>query len=177
MPRRGRGGALTDQDRAAWAEYARHVALLAGRVLPDAPATVDPPQPAAPAAPVLVMRAIPVARAMPLVVGAQPGGLDASSWQRFRTGRLPVNRTLDLHGRTTQRAYHALEGFLLRAHADRLRCVEVITGRGSGEAGGAIRRELPMWLNLPGLRPLVLAATHPHAANPGSVRLLLRRPR
>jgi hypothetical protein len=36
---------------------------------------------------------------------------------------------------------------------------------------------LPVWSILPALRPLVLAATHPHAANPGSVRLLLRRPR
>jgi hypothetical protein len=42
-----------------------------------------------------------------------------------------------------------------------------------------------LWLNLPEIRPLVLAAAHPHtssamhshAANPGSVRLLLRRPR
>jgi DNA-nicking Smr family endonuclease len=40
-----------------------------------------------------------------------------------------------------------------------------------------LRRELPLWLNLPEIRPLVLAASHPHAANPGSVRLLLRRPR
>ena len=38
-----------------------------------------------------------------------------------------------------------------------------------------IRRELPLWLNLAELRPLVLAAAHPHAANTGSVRLLLRR--
>jgi DNA-nicking Smr family endonuclease len=53
----------------------------------------------------------------------------------------------------------------------------VITGRGSGETGGVIRRELPLWLNLPQLRPLVLAVTHPHAANVGAVRLLLRRTR
>ncbi len=70
-----------------------------------------------------------------------------------------------------------MQAFLLRAHADRVRCVEVITGRGSGEQGGVIRRELPLWLNLPQLRPLVLAVTHPHAANVGSVRLLLRRTR
>jgi DNA-nicking Smr family endonuclease len=43
--------------------------------------------------------------------------------------------------------------------------------------GGVLRREVPLWLNLPELRGLVLAAAHPHAANPGSVRLLLRRPR
>jgi DNA-nicking Smr family endonuclease len=90
---------------------------------------------------------------------------------------LPAVRTLDLHGHTAQRAFHALGGFLRAAYADRVRCVEVITGRGSGEQGGVIRRELPMWLNLPEFRPLVLAAAHPHVANPGSVRLLLRRRR
>ena len=31
--------------------------------------------------------------------------------------------------------------------------------------------------SVPALRPLVLAASHPHPANPGSVRLLLRRPK
>ena len=112
-----------------------------------------------------------------LAVGNQPGGLDKSTWNRFRAGKLAPSRTLDLHGRTAQRAFHALHHFLHTAHADHVRCVEVITGRGSGEGGGVLRREFPLWLNLPALRPLVLAASHPHAANPGSVRLLLRRVR
>ena len=112
-----------------------------------------------------------------LAIGQAPAGLDAGTWTRFRTGRIAPSRTLDLHGRTAQRAFHALHAFLQAAHADRLRCVEVITGRGSGESGGVIRREFPLWLNLSALRPLVLAASHPHAANPGAVRLLLRRPR
>ncbi len=110
-------------------------------------------------------------------VGEQPAGLDKSTWARLRTGKLAPSRTLDLHGRTAQHAFHALQNFLLRAHADRVRCVEIITGRGSGENGGVIRRELPLWLNLPQLRPLVLAVVHPHAANVGAVRLLLRKPR
>jgi DNA-nicking Smr family endonuclease len=84
-------------------------------------------------------------------------------------------RRLDLHGRTAQQAFHALRDFLHRAHADRLRCVEVITGRGSGEGGGVLRRELPLWLNLPELRPMVLAVAYPHAGNLGAVRVLLRR--
>jgi DNA-nicking Smr family endonuclease len=113
----------------------------------------------------------------PVAIGAQPPGLDNASWHKFRTGRLAAARTLDLHGRTAQRAYHALEAFLRGAHADRLRCVEVITGRGAGEEGGVLRRELPLWLNLPQIRPMILAAAHPHPANPGSVRLLLRRMR
>ena len=110
-------------------------------------------------------------------VGAAPGGLDKASWNKFRTGKIATMRTLDLHGRTAQRAFHALQAFLHAAHADHVRCVEVITGRGAGETGGVLRRELPLWLNLPALRPLVLAATHPHAANPGSVRIMLRRPK
>jgi DNA-nicking Smr family endonuclease len=55
--------------------------------------------------------------------------------------------------------------------------VEVVTGRGSAGGEGVLRRELPLWLNLPDVRPLVLAAAHPNAANIGSVRLLLRRVR
>jgi len=93
-------------------------------------------------------------------------------------------RKLDLHGMTAQHAFHALREFLRAAHADRLRCVEIVTGRG-GPDGGVLRRELPFWLNRPDIRPLVLAASHPHTssamhanvANAGSVRLLLRRPR
>lgn len=112
-----------------------------------------------------------------LVVGDQPGGLDSSTWHRFQSGKLVAARTLDLHGMTVQVAYHRLLAFLRSAHADGTRCVEVVTGRGSGENGGAIRREFPHWLNLPDIRPLILGAAHPHALNPGSVRLILRRVR
>jgi DNA-nicking Smr family endonuclease len=144
--------------------------------MPPAAVVTSEPAPRAPravAVPPRAPRAVPAT----LSVGTHPGGLDNGSWNRFRTGKLAPMRTLDLHGRTAQRAFHALHAFLLAAHADHVRVVEVITGRGSGEAGGVLRRELPMWLNLPDLRPLVLAASHPHAANNGSVRLLLRRPK
>ena len=111
----------------------------------------------------------------PVTTGLHPPGLDRGTWTRFHTGKLPTARTLDLHGKTAQAAFHALEHFLISAHAEQIRCVEIITGRGSGETGGVIRRELPLWLNLPRLRPLVLAAAHPHARNAGSTRVLLRR--
>jgi DNA-nicking Smr family endonuclease len=168
---------LTEQDFRDWAHFAREIRPLPGRTLPDLPlepadAVVIVPRPVEPT-PIRKPPPLPSA----LSVGNQPGGLDNSTWNRFRSGKLAPARTLDLHGRTAQRAFHALHGFLHAAHADHVRCVEVITGRGSGENGGVIRRELPLWLNLPALRPLVLAASHPHAANPGSVRLLLRRPK
>jgi DNA-nicking Smr family endonuclease len=170
-----RGKSLSDSDRAVWAGFAQAVRPLPGRALPApparAPAAVTLQAP--PEVPLTAAR--PARGAVPLVTGHHPAGLDKSSWRRFSSGRVPAARTLDLHGKTAQAAYHALDHFLRTAHAERLRCVEVITGRGSGEHGGVIRRELPFWLNSPSLRPLVLAAAHPHAANPGSTRILLRR--
>ena len=161
-----RRGTLTEKDRLDWEAFA-------GGAPP-------PPKPVA-RAPDVVKRPMSAPRRSDkpgtLAVGDQPGGLDKASWRRFRSGKLEVERTLDMHGRTAQRASAALHAFLHAAQADGVRCVEVVTGRGTGEGGGVLRRELPMWLNLPALRPLVLAASYPHPANQGAVRLLLRRQR
>lgn len=169
--------ALTEQDRHDWASYARLVRPLRGRAPPPAPYPAAPAEPPperdeAPPAP----RAHGASPAQ-LHIGAPPGGLDSATWTRFRSGKLAPSRTLDLHGRTAQRAFHSVHAFLHAAQADGVRCVEIITGRGAGETGGVLRRELPLWLNQPALRPIVLAATHPHAGNPGAVRVLLRRAR
>jgi DNA-nicking Smr family endonuclease len=178
MPPRAR--TLSEADRAAWTAYADQIAPLKGRIRPKSPPLQEAPPPAA----VLPPRPRPMASALaarerprPVAVGDHPGGIDTGTWERFRTGKLSTVRKLDLHGQTAQRAFHALVAFLRVAHADRVRCVEVITGRGSGESGGAIRREFHLWLNLPTIRPLILGASHPHPQNPGSTRLLLRRPR
>lgn len=166
-PRRIR---LTEADRALWASYAGRIVPLSGRP-PLAPeqrvAGIPPLRPRSPT----VGRAIAAGLA-PLAIGTQPGGVDTSSWHRLRTGKLPVTRTLDLHGHTARSAFHALSAFLRSAQAGGVRCVEVVTGQGS-----VLRREVPLWLNLPEFRGLVLAAAHPHAANAGAVRLLLRRAR
>lgn len=177
MPPRG----LSEADQAIWANYASQIAPLRGRISarPAEPATTQPtppsPSPAFPRPKVAAQASKPRMVASPLAVGTQPGGIDKATWHRFQSGRLLTARTLDLHGMTAQRAFHALVAFLRTAHADQVRCVEIVTGRGSGETGGVIRREFPYWLNLPDIRPLILGAAHPHALNPGSVRLILRR--
>jgi len=161
----------SEADSAVWAQFVTRIAPLPGRPAPPpAPAPIAAPRPATP-------RPIAPRVAAPLAVGLTPAGVDRATWQRFRSGKLATERRLDLHGRTAQRAFHALGAFIRTAHAEGVRCVEIVTGRGSGEGGGVLRRELPFWLNQPDLRPLILAASHPHAANPGSVRLLLRRVR
>jgi DNA-nicking Smr family endonuclease len=188
MARRARS--LTETDAAEWARFAQRIAPLPGVVVRPGIAS-DPP----PAASSQIARELPrhvpqpaettSAQPPPLGVGGQPPGVDTASWQRFRRGQLASARKLDLHGMTAQQAFHALRVFLRTAQSDGVRCVEIVTGRGNGERGGVLRREFALWLNLPDIRPMVLAAVHPHtssamhshAANPGSVRLLLRRPR
>jgi hypothetical protein len=174
MPPRTRR--LSDADKASWATYARLIVPLPGKpgVSPVVEVAVEPGElPARVRMPPAITK--PRARPPALAVGEQPGGVDRATWQRFRSGKLAAVRKLDLHGMTVQHAFHALVAFLRTAHADQVRCVEVVTGRGSGDSTGVIRREFPLWLNLPDIRPLILGAAHPHALNPGSVRLILRR--
>jgi DNA-nicking Smr family endonuclease len=170
--------ALSEADKAVWRAYTAHVLPLPGRELPDAPpAPIPSPPPAAPARPLSAPGKKTPQPPAEVHVGTPPPGLDAKHWQKLRRGRTRPERTLDLHGRRAQEAHGALRGFILAAWADGLRCVAVVTGKGSSPEGGILRRELPHWLNAPDLRPLILGAAHPHASNPGAVHLLLRRRR
>ena len=164
---------LTEADRALWASYASRISPLPGHAR-AAPTGDDAPVVLAPAQRPRAMAAVRSGhhQSATLAVGTHPGGVDSASWHRFRTGRLRTARTLDLHGFTAERAFRALTAFVRSAHSEGLRCVEVVTGQ-----GGVLRHELPHWLNLPEMRPMILGAVQTHAANPGSVRLLLRRTR
>jgi DNA-nicking Smr family endonuclease len=172
---------LTEADRALWQAYTARAAVrpLPGRAAAPPPPVVAQPlaeRPAA-AAPSPAPPPQPPRPPAELRVGAAPGGLDARRWRDLRRCRTRPERVLDLHGRRAHEAHGALRSFLAEAHADGVRCVAVVTGKGSTPEGGVLRRELPHWLNAPDLRPLLLGAAHPHAANPGAVHLLLRRRR
>jgi DNA-nicking Smr family endonuclease len=112
----------------------------------------------------------------PLEIGHHPPGVDNTRWSGLTRGQLRPERSLDLHGMTLARAHAATRAFIEGAARDGCRVVEIVTGLGErGE--GKIRREFLHWINAPDLRPRVLALAHPHRANPGAVRLLLRRPK
>ncbi len=176
MRRRLRG--LSEADRALWRAYAAEIVPLPGRELPPEPAA-PPPAPVAAAPAAAPMTTVPAPRWTPpdIAVNAPPAGLDDRRWRDLRRGRIAPERTIDLHGRRAQDAHAAVHAFLADAFADGLRCVAVITGRGSTTEGGVLRRELPHWLNAPDLRRIILGAAHPHRANTGAVHLLLRRRR
>lgn len=169
---------VTPQDAALWAGWAEQsgVAPLPGKALTPLPAP-----PPTPTAPVAAQPPLPSPARRPagwdIAIGAAPPGIDTRRWKDLRRGRTRPERTLDLHGRTAQQAHGAVRAFLSDAQADGLRCVCIVTGKGPVPHGGVLKRELPFWLNAPDLRSMVLALAHPHAANSGSVHVLLRRRR
>ncbi len=164
---------LSEEDLRLWAAYGRTLTrLMPGRTRLPLPPEPPTPQPEA-APPSLQVPRPKLAHPPPYIgVDASPGGLDKSTWKQFRTGQIRAEARLDLHGHTAAKAHHEVLHFLERSHGARLRCVEIITGKGE-----ILARELPLWLNAPSLRPFILALAHPHAANTGSVRILLRRVR
>ncbi len=173
--------ALTELDRRLWQAWTARaqVAPMPGKALPPPPPDpAPPPAPGTAAAPPAPPPKPTHLRPAPeLQVGAPPPGLDGKRWRELRRGRTRPERTLDLHGRRAQDAHAAVRRFLYEAQADGLRCVAIVTGKGSSIEGGVLRRELPFWLNAAEMRPLLLGAAHPHASNPGAVHLLLRRRR
>jgi DNA-nicking Smr family endonuclease len=107
---------------------------FSGRLKPKGP----PPQPKtpAPAAPPL------------------PSGIEPNRKRLIVRERAPLDRRLDLHGLDQDGARAALHGFLLRAQADGVRAVLVITGKGT-TGDGVLRRRAPEWLAEPALRGVV----------------------
>ena len=165
---------LSQDDLRLWAAYSRTLKPLPGKRVvaapPDPAPAPAPPAATAPAAAPAVKT--PHFAARNLVVGQAPPGLDRASWRKFQIGQIAPVRSLDLHGLTAARAHRATIGFMQDAHARQQRCVEIITGKGD-----ILARELPLWLDAPPLRGLVLALAYPHAANTGAIRILLRRAR
>ena len=170
VQKRSRAKALSAGDLQLWAAYSQTLSrLMPGKKrLPVAVETVPPAEPPVPEHVPPKPKAF--AMAAPVSIDLTPAGLDKSTWKRFRSGKIRAGGRLDLHGHTAARAHHAVIHFIERSYAEQLRCIEIITGKGE-----ILARELPHWLNAPALRHLILAIAHPHAANTGSVRILLRR--
>lgn len=164
-----------------WARYLRGVKPLSGAAALPVVADVPPSglSEPAPSLPPPVARARSRAARPPVAIGIAPPGLDRATWTRFRAGRIAPDRKLDLHGMTVANAHLAVSALVVGAVGQGLRCIEIVTGHGRRSVGetGVLRREVPMWLNEPGLRPMILAVCHPHAANQGALLVLLRRQR
>lgn len=112
-----------------------------------------------------------------------PVDIDRRTWQRLHRGELIVEARLDLHGMTQIAAYDRLAAFIDHAWRVGVRCVLVITGRGSASRGsgdvGILRTMTPRWLDEIPMRDKVLAYTQAktHHGGAGALYVLIRRRR
>jgi DNA-nicking Smr family endonuclease len=106
--------------------------------------------------------------------------IDHRTRTKLRRGRLEVDAKLDLHGLRQAEAQRALFDFLRRAQAGGARMAIVVTGKGvRSEDGGVLRRIVPMWLQAPQLRDLVVSfgeAARNHGGE-GALYVQIRRAR
>ncbi len=139
------------------------------------------PQPAAPP------RAHDLAQPLSEALARVPVQMDKRQFQRMSRGKLEPDARIDLHGMTLAQAHGALNGFILRAYASGLRLVLVITGKGKTLADdgpiprrqGALKHDVPHWLRMAPLGPVVLEIREAHLRHggAGAYYVYLRRAR
>lgn len=113
--------------------------------------------------------------------------MDKRNFDRLKKGKMAVDGRIDLHGMTLAEAHPALIGFVREAHHAGKRLLLVITGK--GKAGrddwvmparqGVLKHQVPQWLAMQPLAPLVLQvtqATRKHGGA-GAYYVYLRRQR
>ncbi len=145
---------LKPEEARLWSHVASTVKPRPGKAAPVPHAEAARPEPDPRAAPAhLPVAAVAVRPARPKPA-PPPDPIEPGRKRRIVRGRDPLEARIDLHFMTHDRARAALEAFLLRAHAEGLREVLVITGKGTlGE--GVLRRQTPEWLAAPPLRAIV----------------------
>lgn len=109
-------------------------------------------------------------------VASAPLRMDAGTHAKMQRGKIAPEARIDLHGLTLAEAHPELVHFVLNAHAEGLRLVLVITGKGKGREDvgpipqriGALRHQVPLWLRLPPLGPAVLQVREAHLKHGGA---------
>ncbi len=180
---------LSGRDRAIWEKVTETVKPLGAR--PDAPAT--PPR--------RMVRDLREDRALPDEWHSRPSPkpearIDRKTRRQIITGRMDVDRSIDLHGMTQDQAFAKLratvEGSIRRGD----KVLLVVTGKGGRrfaqtgavpaayrtrdefeQFGGVLRRMVPLWLNGPELKPFIQsfgAAAQEHGGE-GALYVMLRR--
>ncbi|MFN0113569.1 MAG: Smr/MutS family protein [Paracoccaceae bacterium] len=106
-----------------------------------------------------------------------PLWMDRAVFREMARGKAAPEARIDLHGMTVAEAHIHLTAFLFRSHQRGLRLVLVITGKGrAGDGGGtlqgnpsrgALRRQVPHWLAMAPLAPMILQSVPAHRRHGG----------
>jgi DNA-nicking Smr family endonuclease len=188
----GRKRDLHDEERALWDEVMRDVRRLRGAKAKTekkrAVATREAPALPSPSAPTARAAAAKTKRA-----GAPPFGLDGSTAERLKRGKVEPDAVVDLHGMTQAQAHARLVAFVRRGSEHGYRCVLVVTGKGAPRpsrdeasfvmpersSAGVLRLMVPRWLEEDALRSLVVGvqSAHQRHGGAGAFYVYLRRKR
>lgn len=170
---------LTEDERRLWAGVTRAVRPLR---MPRETTTAasGPAERSGEPQPETALAAPAMTANRPHVAGRAPPALTRlprRDKQRLARGRSAIDDRIDLHGMTQAEAHLALAHFLRRAQAEEATFVLVITGtgaRGGTSERGVLRRQVPMWLQLPEFRGYVLGFEPAHVGHGGAGALYVR---
>ena len=168
------GRTVSGVESALWRQITEDVEPLTRTNTPESPPP-DIAKPSPPGKPSMAPPApVPPAPAE-LRHGSAPG-LDRSTQQKMRRGKVAIEARIDLHGMIQTEAHQALVEFLHDCQAAGRRAVLVITGKGVGGAG-VLRAAVPKWLNEGATRRLVRAFSHaaPKDGGQGALYVMLKR--
>ncbi|WP_406720218.1 MULTISPECIES: Smr/MutS family protein [Thioclava] len=112
---------------------------------------------------------------IPETLKAQPLRMDHKAHKAMTRGKLVPDAKIDLHGMTQAEAHPELIRFILRAQDHGHRLVLVITGKGKvvedwdpiPTRRGVLRHQVPQWLRLPPLGPVVMQVSQAHQRHGG----------
>jgi DNA-nicking Smr family endonuclease len=173
---RGRARNLTPEERHLWGKIARQVIPLARATITEqsADGTDTHPPPSSDGASASGSSLARERRPQSHPVPPPLAPIDRKARQKLARGHDPIDARIDLHGRTQAQAHRALRKFLLDAQAAGSRYVLVITGKGRDQEQGILRRQVPLWLEAPDLRGLVVGFDTAHAGHGGAGALYVR---
>jgi DNA-nicking Smr family endonuclease len=163
---------LSEDERVLWSTVTRSIAPLKGRKRAEHAVEIAPAEIKAKAKPVA---SSPGATAPPQRVIPPPlAPMDRRTKQRLARGVTEIGGRLDLHGLTQAEAHGALARFLHNAQTREVKIVLVITGKGGGEGHGVLKRQVPLWLEGPELRSLVVGFESAGIGHGGAGALYVR---
>lgn len=171
-----RGGRdVRDDERALWDEAMRDVRRpRVRRLVTQRKAEPRKLEPAKKTVRVVPAKPMPAALVVAPPKTASGFGLDGSTAERLRKGKIEPEATIDLHGLTQDRAHARLSTFVAREHEKGTRCIRVITGVGSP---GVLRTHVPRWLKEGALKSAVagIQEAHRRHGGGGALYVYLRR--
>lgn len=164
------------EDRILWEKVARSTKPLEGRMFPVFDLEIDDLKPPiVPAKELAALVDMPRSTVSSKKPKPHPDRLDEPTHRKLAKGRLTLGGRIDLHGLTQGEAHGLLYFFLYRAHANGLRHVLVITGKGSSlGSDGILRQAVPHWFATPPFRSLVGAYEFAHQTHGGAGAIYVR---